>query len=133
MFNLRRREFILVLGGAAVAWPLAADAQQGERVWRIGYLSATDAPGEPQAASRRLIMEAALARLGYVEGKNLLIERRLLSDQVERVSEAAAELLGLQPDVIVAVNTPDVAATLALTRKIRSCSSIPQIQSIRIH
>jgi putative tryptophan/tyrosine transport system substrate-binding protein len=98
--------------------PIAARAQHAERVWRIGYLSATDTPGEPQAASRRLIMEAALARLGYVEDKNLVIERRLLSDEIERVSEAAAELLALQPDVIVAVNTPDVAATQALTRKI---------------
>jgi putative tryptophan/tyrosine transport system substrate-binding protein len=115
---MRRREFITLLGGAVAAWPLAARAQQADRVRRIGYLSATDAPGEPQAASRRLIMEAALARLGYVEGNNLVIDRRLLSDQVERVNEAAAELLALQPDVIVAVNTPDVAATLSLTRKI---------------
>ena len=48
----------------ATAWPLAARAQPGKRVWRIGYLSATDVPGEPQALSRRLIMEAALAKLG---------------------------------------------------------------------
>jgi putative ABC transport system substrate-binding protein len=78
------------------------------------------APGEPQAQSRRLniIMQAALARLGYVEGKNLVIERRLLSDRVERVNEAAAELAALQPDVIVAVNTPDVAAALSVTKAI---------------
>ena len=112
-----RREFIALLGGAAVARPLAARAQQGDRVWRIGYLSATEAAGEPQAHSRRLIMEAALARLGYVEGKNIHIERRLLSDQLERVNEAAAELLVSQPDLIVAVNTPDVAAVLSLTRQ----------------
>ena len=117
MSGMGRRQFVALLGGAA-AWPLTARAQQAERVWRIGYLSATDAPGEPQAASRRLILEAALAKLGYIEGKNLLIDRRLLSDQVERVNEAAAELLALQPDVMVAVNTPDVAATLSLTRKI---------------
>ena len=117
-----RREFITLLGGAAVARPLAASAQQGDRVWRIGYLSATDAAGEPQAHSRRLIMEAALARLGYVEGKNIHIERRLLSDQLERVNEAAAELLVSQPDLIVAVNTPDVAAVLSLTRKPQLCS-----------
>src|SRR5262249_58565281 len=61
-------------------------------------------------------MEAALARLGYVEGKNLVIDRRLLSDQVERVNEAAAELAALQPDAIVAVNTPDVAAALSVTK-----------------
>ena len=115
---MKRREFIRLVGGAAAVWPLAARAQQADRVRRIGYLSATDAPGEPQASSRRLIMEAALARLGYVEGSNLVIDRRLLSDQIERVNEAAAELLALQPDVIVAVNTPDVAATLSLTKSI---------------
>ena len=115
---MRRREFITLLGGAAAAWPVAARAQQGDHVWRISYLSATEAAGEPQAHSRRLIMEAALARLGYVEGKNLHIERRLLSDQLERLNEAAAELLVSQPDLIVAVNTPDVAAVLSLTRKV---------------
>jgi putative tryptophan/tyrosine transport system substrate-binding protein len=79
---MERREFITLLGGAAALWPLAARAQKRDGVWRIGYLSATETPGEPQAQSRRLIMEAALAQLGYVEGKNLVIERRLLSDQV---------------------------------------------------
>jgi putative tryptophan/tyrosine transport system substrate-binding protein len=102
---VNRRAFITLLGGSA-ACPLAVRAQQAGRVWRIGYLSATETPSEPQAQSRRLIMEAALARLGYVEGKNLVIDRRLLSDQVERVNEAAAELAALQPDAIVAVNTP---------------------------
>jgi putative ABC transport system substrate-binding protein len=63
-------------------------------------------------------MEAALARLGYIEGRNLIIERRLLSDRVDRVNEAAAELVALKPDVIVAVNTPDVAAALSVRRTI---------------
>jgi len=75
---MNRRECISLVGGAAAAWPLAARAQPS-RTWRIGYLSATETPGEPQAQSRRLIMEAALARLGYVEGNNLAIDRRLLS------------------------------------------------------
>ncbi len=114
--QLKRRDFTTLLGGAA-AWPFAARAQP-DRTWRIGYLSATETPGEPQAQSRRLIMEAALARLGYVEGNNLAIDRRLLSERVERVNEAAAELVGLRPDAIVAVNTPDVAATLSVTKTI---------------
>jgi putative ABC transport system substrate-binding protein len=81
---MRRRQFIALVGNATVAWPLAARAQQRERVWRIGYLSATEAPGEAQAQRQRRIMEEALARLGYIEGKNLVIERRLLGDRVER-------------------------------------------------
>jgi putative ABC transport system substrate-binding protein len=113
----KRREFITLLGSAAVAWPFAARAQR-DRTWRIGYLSATDTPGEPQAQSRRLIMEAALARRGYVEGTNLVIDRRLLSERVERVNEAAGELVGLKPDAIVAVNTPDVAGALSVTKTI---------------
>jgi len=106
---MRRREFISLLG-SAVAWPLAARAQKLDRVWRIGYLNATETPGEPQTQSGRLVMEAALAGLGYVEGKNLVIDRRLPSNRVEQVNEAAAELAALQPDAIVAVDTPDVAA-----------------------
>jgi putative tryptophan/tyrosine transport system substrate-binding protein len=118
MFDMRRRDVIVLLSGGAAVWPLAAHAQQPDRVWRIGYLSATETPGEPQAQSRRRIMEQALARLGYVEGRNLVIERRLLSDQVERLNAAAAELAALQPDAIVAVNTPDVEAALSVTRTI---------------
>jgi putative ABC transport system substrate-binding protein len=112
---MRRREFISLLGSAA-AWPLVARAQKLDRVWRIGYLNATETPGEPQTQSGRLIMEAALAGLGYVEGKNLVIDRRLLSNRVEQVNEAAAELAALQPDAIVAVNTPDVAAAQSVTK-----------------
>ena len=67
-------------------------------------------------------MEAALAQLGYVEGKNLIIERRLLSDQVEQVKAVAAELVALHPDAIVAVNTPDVAAALSVTKTRRAVS-----------
>jgi putative tryptophan/tyrosine transport system substrate-binding protein len=116
--ELKRREIITLLGSAAVAWPLAARAQQVDRIWRIGYLSATETEAEPQAQSGHLIMEAALARLGYVQGKNLVIERRLLSDRTEQVNEAAIELAAMQPDVIVAVNTPDVAAALSATKTI---------------
>jgi putative tryptophan/tyrosine transport system substrate-binding protein len=115
---MRRRDFITLFGGTAAAWPLAARAQQSDRVWRIGYLSSNEEPGEPEAQNQRRIMEEALARLGYIEGKNLLIERRLLGGQAERVNVAAAELLALHPDVIVAVNTPDVAAVLSLTRTV---------------
>jgi putative ABC transport system substrate-binding protein len=115
---MRRREFIKLIGGSAASWPLAVQAQKLDRVWRIGYLSSTERADEPQAESGHLMMEAALARLGYVEGKNLVVERRLLSDQVERANEAAAELVAWQPDAIVAVNTPDVAAAMSKTKTI---------------
>lgn len=115
---MRRREFISFLGGVATAWPIAARAQQSTRVWRIGYLSSTETSGEPQAESRRLVMETALARLGYVEGKNLILERRLLGGRVEQSNDAAAELVALRPDVIVAVNTPDVAAATSMTKTV---------------
>src|ERR1700738_2213404 len=104
--ELKRREIITLLGRAAVAWPLAARAQQVDRTWRIGYLSATETEAEPQAHACDLILEAALARLGYVQGKNLVIERRLLSDRTGQVNEAAIELAAMQPAVIVGVNTP---------------------------
>ena len=113
---MRRRDFIALIGAAGL--PVASSAQNFERLWRIGYLSSTEAPGEPEAQHRRRLLEEALARLGYVEGKNLTIERRLLSDQVERVNDAAAELLALQPDLIIAVNTPDVSAVLSLTKAV---------------
>src|SRR6202048_375605 len=116
--ELKRREIITLLGSAAVAGPLAARARQFDGIWRIGYLSATETEAEPQAQSGHLIMEAALARLGYVQGKNLAIERRLLSDRTEQVNEASIELAAMQPDVIVAVNTPDVAAALSATKTI---------------
>jgi ABC transporter substrate binding protein len=115
---MNRRECITLIGGTAAAWPFAARAQKRDGVWRIGYLSATETPGEPQAQSRRLIMETGLAQRGYIEGKNLVIERRLLSDQVEQVKEVATELVALHPDAIVAVNTPDVAAALSVTKTI---------------
>jgi len=124
---MRRREFISLLG-SAVAWPLAARAQKLDRVWRIGYLNATETPGEPQTQSGRLVMEAALAGLGYVEGKNLVIDRRLLSNRVEQVNEAAAELAALQPDAIVAVNTPDVAAAQSVPKIIPIVFVNPQIR-----
>src|ERR1700719_4591654 len=104
--ELKRREIITLLGSAAVAWPLAARAQQVDRIWRIGYLSATETEAEPQAQSGHLIMEAALARLGYVQGKNLVIERRLLSDRTEQVNEAAIKLAATPPRALVAETHP---------------------------
>ena len=93
--RLRRREFITGLGGA-VAWPLAARAQQGERVRRVGVLSlGTEAD---QLALRKLIYEE-LQKLGWVEGRNLRLDYRFAVG-LDRIHAAAADLVRLAPDVI---------------------------------
>jgi putative ABC transport system substrate-binding protein len=102
---MRRREFIMLLGGAAAAWPLAAYAQRGERVWRIGWLSPASGPGR----TTRSFLQGMQER-GYIEGKNLNIEYRWSAGKNERLEQFAAELVGTGLDVIVTVGTP---ATLA--------------------
>jgi putative ABC transport system substrate-binding protein len=102
-FNqLRRREFITLLGGAAVAWPLAARAQQGGKLPRLGILS----PGRSELPEPGVIMLDAfvqgLHELGYAEGRNLILERRYAEWRPERLRELAAELAGAGVDVIVA-------------------------------
>jgi putative tryptophan/tyrosine transport system substrate-binding protein len=87
MMLMRRREFVWLLGGAA-AWPLAAPAQQASKLCRIGYLSLGSVVAE---ASRYNAFRAELAALGYVEGKNLVIETRWLDGgKYDQLAELAA-------------------------------------------
>jgi putative tryptophan/tyrosine transport system substrate-binding protein len=111
MLHMRRREFITLLGGAAATWPLAARAQQGERMRRIGVL----ASGNVQVAA----FEQGLQQLGWIEGRNLRIEYRLgaLGDP-ERTRKYATELVALAPDVIFASGTSQVGPLLEATRTI---------------
>jgi putative tryptophan/tyrosine transport system substrate-binding protein len=97
--QVRRREFITLLGGAA-AWPIAARAQQSERPRKIGYLS----PGQFEPRIDGLIIEA-LGRLGWIEGKNLLFERRYADNDADQLARMANELVRLNVDVIVARGT----------------------------
>jgi len=108
---MRRREFITLLGGAAAAWPLAARAQQRERVRRIGLLLATGP--EPLGPFRE-----ALGNLGYVEGRNILIQARSAEGQDARLPELAAELVRSRVDVIIAVQTAAAHAAKNATRDI---------------
>ena len=101
MIDMKRREFITLLGGTAVAWPLAARAQQG-KVARIGFLGATSASGESRVEAFRL----GLRDLGYVDGKNIVIEFRWAEQKYDRLPELAAELLRLNVDVLVTYGTP---------------------------
>src|SRR5262245_53244300 len=112
---MRRREFIKVMAGsAAVAWPLAARAQQSEQMRRIGVLMlfAKDNP-ETQARITAFLQE--LQKLGWTEGRNLQIEYRWGSGDPQK---AAAELVALSPDVIFANSTPAVAALQQATRSV---------------
>src|SRR6516162_3815688 len=104
----RRRDFITLLGGAA-AWPLAAQALQGDRVRRIGVLfggDENDPANEPFLSAFR----QALADLGWTDGRNVRIDLRWGGDDINRLRAVAQELVGLQPDVILASSTPATAA-----------------------
>jgi ABC-type uncharacterized transport system substrate-binding protein len=111
---LRRREFIAGLGGAA-AWPLAARAQQAESVRRIGYLSFTDQNDRLVGSSTALL--EALAKLGWVEGRNLRLDLRGAAD-FSRLRGYAAELVELSPAVIVASGVAPTRAAQQQTRTI---------------
>jgi putative ABC transport system substrate-binding protein len=112
---MRRREFITLLGGAA-PWPLAARAQQGDRVRRIGVLMWGD-ENDPVAKFEASAFTQALADLGWTEGRNVRMDLRWYGDDINRTRALAQELVGLNPDIILANGTP---ATVALQRETRT-------------
>ena len=95
--DMKRREFITLLGGAAVAWPLGARAQQPATVPRIGWI----AIGTPQGSEFLEAVKQGLRQLGYVEGRSIIIETRWPTDIRDRVPELVRELLALNVQVIV--------------------------------
>jgi putative tryptophan/tyrosine transport system substrate-binding protein len=109
---MRRREFIAGLGGAA-AWPVAAWAQQGERVRRIGVLMPGD-ENDPYQQPRLSAFTQALAGLGWTDGHNVRIDFRWAGGDINRIRALAQELVGLQPDIILTGGTPP---TVALQRE----------------
>jgi putative ABC transport system substrate-binding protein len=113
---VKRRDFITLLGGAA-AWPLAARAQQGDRVRRIGVLTAFD-ENDPEGKRRYSAFTQALAGLGWTDGRNLRMDLRWGGDDINRIRMLAQELVGLQPDIIVANGIPETAAVQRETRTI---------------
>src|SRR5262252_10960735 len=96
-----RRHLLTLLGGAVVAWPLAARAQQSERMRRIGMLTpyASDDPAEQ---TNFLAFAQALAQLGWIDGRNARVDIRWGAGDPERIRKYAAELVALAPDVILA-------------------------------
>ena len=111
---MRRREFITLLGGAVAAWPLAARAQQPDRVAKIGYLGASWA--SPSDEGQRLAaFVQRLRELGWIEGRTAAFEYRWAEGRAERFTEIAREFVQLKVDVIVTYSTPAVLAVKQTT------------------
>ena len=113
---MNRREFILFFGGAA-AWPVAARAQQGERVRRIGVLTNL-AENDPEARSRNAAFLGELQQLGWIEGRNVQIDYRFALGNMARLRQYAAELVALAPDVILATGQEATGALQQATRTV---------------
>jgi putative tryptophan/tyrosine transport system substrate-binding protein len=114
MPNMKRREFLALLGGAAVSWPLAAKAQQPAKVARVGFLRFGSASAY---AGRVEALRAGLRQLGYVEGTNIVIEFRW-AETVDQLPELAAELVRMNADVIFAMSSTEVEAARQVTNTI---------------
>jgi ABC-type uncharacterized transport system substrate-binding protein len=102
---MHRRKFIMAFGGALVAWPRAARAQQAPKVARIGYL-VTGSLESPEARKSFDAFRQGLYELGYIEGQNIVIEYRAADGKIDRLKALATELAGLKLDLIVAGATP---------------------------
>ena len=114
---MRRRQFSIVLGGAVAAWSLAGHAQQPERMRRLGVLNAWPEK-DPAVQAFVTAFVRALGRFGWVEGKNIRIDWRFAAGDITLFAPYAAELVGLSPDVILAMSAPAVMALREQTRTI---------------
>src|SRR5262245_21749734 len=115
---MRRRDFIKVIGSGALAWPLAAPAEQSGRLRRVGVLMA-HAESDPEFHAYLAAFREGLQKLGWTEGRNVHIEFRWGAlDDAEARQRAAKELIELQPEIILSQNTPPTASMLQQTRTI---------------
>ena len=114
---MRRREFITQLGGAAAAWPLAARAQQGERMRRIVFLHGI-AENDPEAKARVVAFQQGLEALGWVENRNIQIVHRFSGGDFAQMQAYTAALVVSSPDLIVASSSPVIAALKQATTTI---------------
>ena len=112
---IRRREFITLLGGAAVAWPPAARAQQADRMRRVGVLDNRLAD-DPEELARLATFRQGLQELGWTDGHNVRFDYRWAAADADRSRRYATELVALAPDVILASGSLSVAALLQTNR-----------------
>src|SRR6266436_8080581 len=115
--QLKRREFITFLGGAAAAWPLAARAQQPDRVRRVGIVIPYP-KGDTEYEVRVRTLRQELAKLGWTEGSNIQFDERWTTDDMSRVWADAASLMASNPDVVVATGGRMVPVLMQLSRSI---------------
>jgi putative tryptophan/tyrosine transport system substrate-binding protein len=110
-----RRKFITLLGGAATAWPLAARAQQPERMRRMGMLMDVYAPADPEGQARFVAFQEDFQKLGWTQGRNIRIEARWAAGDADRARAFAAELVAMTPDVILCNGVSATAIMLQAT------------------
>jgi len=115
---MRRRDFISLVGGSAVAWPLVARAQQGERMRRIGVLQGGNDSDDPRSRPTIDAFLQALEQLGWTDGKNVSIDYRWPAGDPDRARKYAAELVALAPDVILAISSASMTPLLQVTRTV---------------
>jgi len=115
--HIRRRELLVTLGGAAAAWPLAARAQQPERMRRIGIVMPF-AKGDSEGEARIRAFKQELAKLGWTDGSNIQFDERWPADNMDLVRSHAASLVASNPDIIVASGGRIVPVLMRLTRSI---------------
>jgi putative ABC transport system substrate-binding protein len=117
MLNMKRRDFITLLGGAAAAWPLAARAQPPDRVRRIGVLMNV-AANDPVGQARIAAFLRGLVQLGWTDGRNVRIDTRWAAGDADDTRRYAAELIALAPDVVLAAGSAIAGPLLQTTRTV---------------
>jgi ABC-type uncharacterized transport system substrate-binding protein len=115
---MRRREFIAVLGGVAVIWPLTTGAQQPSQIPRIGLIMGGTEENDPESQARIAAFREGLAALGWTEGRNIRIDYRFAGGDPDRIRNLVAELVRSGPDLIIANSTPVIAALKQATNTI---------------